>query len=68
MEISVRELLKDVFPTNRRKLALGIVDHVKVKHLKESIKELSRTSLFGYFKGKLVLEKTFDIVPEGNII
>ena len=30
--------------------------------------KLSRTSLFGYFKGKLVPEKTFEIVPEGNIM
>ena len=33
MEISVREMLKDVFPTNRRKLALGIVDYVKESRL-----------------------------------
>ena len=33
MEISVREMLKDAFPTNRRKLALGIVDHVKESRL-----------------------------------
>ena len=33
MEISVREMLKDVFPRNRRKLALGIVDHVKETRL-----------------------------------
>ena len=29
MEISVREMLRDVFPINRRKLTLDIVKHVK---------------------------------------
>ena len=80
MEISVREMLRDVFPVNRKKLALDIVKHVEesrrttmffcaadkiVCSVMRLIKanKLSNISLFGHFKGKMVMEKTFKILP-----
>ena len=42
MEISVREMLRDVFPVNRRKLALDIVKHV----------EESRRTTMSFFSNK----------------
>ena len=61
VEVKVKHLKESMLSTMSFCAADKIVRLIKAN-------KLSRTSLFGYFKGKLVLEKTFEIVPEGNII